>query len=400
MKFGDLYFFNSLFLSRLSDQLVLFLVPLVVYKITGSVSISGVAFFLETLPRFIAFPISGILCDYFSPLTMLRHSQKIRFFIIPLGLLGHQLVDSVYWLIAISSLSGIATSFGIMSRELILPKAFNKGRYEKVLSYTSLSDQLGMVLGPILATYLISIFDWQISIFIAACLFLISDLSIYVWHRKTPQKITAKSNEKINFFHSSKLSFIHIFNIPGLFPAILLAISINLILGTTLATMAPIFIGVLEQSNYSYGILQTLGAISTIFILLFIARYRMSLTTLGLCGFTFMSIGATLTSLSNEYVLYSIGFLLILSFDKMFNIFLRSLRARVIPYKDLGKTTGFIVLLNNISQPVSGLIVALYASNFGAQRIALLTSSFAIFIGISVFIFLAVTNKMSFEVPS
>jgi hypothetical protein len=44
-------FFHSLFIARLADQILLFLVPLVIFQSTGSVGWSSVAFFLETLPR-------------------------------------------------------------------------------------------------------------------------------------------------------------------------------------------------------------------------------------------------------------------------------------------------------------------------------------------------------------
>jgi len=41
----------------------------------------------------------------------------------------------------------------------------------------------------------------------------------------------------------------------------------------------------------------------------------------------------------------------------MFNVFIRTLRMKIIPRQDLGKTTGLIVMLNNLSQPLAGLLV-------------------------------------------
>ena len=46
-------FFVSLFLTRFADQILLFIVPLVVFKVSGSVTWSGIAFFCETLPRYL-----------------------------------------------------------------------------------------------------------------------------------------------------------------------------------------------------------------------------------------------------------------------------------------------------------------------------------------------------------
>ena len=81
-------FFYSLFLSRLADQILLFLVPLVIFQLTGSVAWSGAAFFLETLPRFLSFPICGALCDRMSPLRLLRVSQLYRAFVCFGGMVG------------------------------------------------------------------------------------------------------------------------------------------------------------------------------------------------------------------------------------------------------------------------------------------------------------------------
>jgi hypothetical protein len=53
---------------------------------------------------------------------------------------------------------------------------------------------------------------------------------------------------------------------------------------------------------------------------------------------------------------------LIIGFDKMFNVYIRSARQKIIPPKDYGKTTGVIILLNNLTQPLAGLLVGVFAS--------------------------------------
>ena len=58
--------------------------------------------------------------------------------------------------------------------------------------------------------------------------------------------------------------------------------------------------------------------------------------------------------------------MLVAGFDKMVNVFIRTHRTRMIPVDDLGKTTGIIARLNNLSQPLAGLLVGVYAR--GAAR--------------------------------
>jgi MFS family permease len=77
MRLKHQAFFYSLFLSRLADQIILFLVPLVIFQPTGSVAWSGAAFFLETLPRFLSFPICGALCDRQLHTATRRHIRHL-----------------------------------------------------------------------------------------------------------------------------------------------------------------------------------------------------------------------------------------------------------------------------------------------------------------------------------
>jgi hypothetical protein len=57
-------FFHSLFIARLADQILLFLVPLVIFQITGSVGWSGVAFKttgLIVMLNNLSQPVAGLL---------------------------------------------------------------------------------------------------------------------------------------------------------------------------------------------------------------------------------------------------------------------------------------------------------------------------------------------------
>jgi hypothetical protein len=54
-------FFYSLFFSRLADRILLFLAPLIIFQTIGCVSWFGIAFSLETFPRYLHFPVLGTL---------------------------------------------------------------------------------------------------------------------------------------------------------------------------------------------------------------------------------------------------------------------------------------------------------------------------------------------------
>ena len=81
-----------------------------------------------------------------------------------------------------------------------------------------------------------------------------------------------------------------------------------------------------------------------------------------------------MTGLSTHPNIYAIGFLLIVGFDKMFNVFIRSLRQKIIPRRDLGKTTGLVVMLNNLSQPLAGLAITAFSGIYGANMVIVVLS--------------------------
>jgi hypothetical protein len=81
--------------------------------------------------------------------------------------------------------------------------------------------------------------------------------------------------------------------------------------------------------------------------------------------------GGLLTALSGSAWGYAMGYLLVIGFDKMFNIYLRSSRQRVIPAADYGKTTGVMTLLNNLTQPLAGLAVGAFATEWTAGKVIL-----------------------------
>ena len=124
---GFRVFLASMFVSKLADQILLFLVPLVVFQVTQSMAWSGLAFAVEAFPRFLSFPVCGVLCDRQSPLRLLQGSQILRAVVCAAGVLGHALWGGVGWLVALSAVCGVLTTQGMMAREVLLPQIAAQG---------------------------------------------------------------------------------------------------------------------------------------------------------------------------------------------------------------------------------------------------------------------------------
>ena len=157
-----------------------------------------------------------------------------------------------------------------------------------------------------------------------------------------------------------------------------------MIIGVTLATSAAMVTGLYAAGKDAYALLQAGGALVTIVILFYLARATLPLKLLGGLSYAMIALGALITAISPNLWLYSLGFLLVIGFDKMYSVYMRSVRQKVIPVQDFGKTVGVITLLNNLPQPLAGLMIAVLAAPLGVQTVILLLAGITALIGVAV----------------
>ncbi|MEX3789333.1 MFS transporter [Paraburkholderia sp. BR14374] len=367
MRVNHQSFFCSLFIARLADQILLFLVPLVVYQTTRQVSWSGLAFFIETLPRYLVFPFFGALCDRFPPLRLMRLSQAVRALACFGGIAAYALFGGIGWLIALSAACGVLTSQGLVAREVMLPQIFSTQQIQKVLAYSQLADQLGFVLGPMLAALLLGVWRWEWVVAATGMLFLCADAALLVWQRLSGFRARSPGSAQslaraARWSTPLRIALKHVWTLPGLKKVIMLAAAENLVIGVTLATSAAMVTGLHAQSNRYYAALQTAGAVATVLVLLTVARAGWPARVLGLVAFVTICAGGVIAGASASPWGYALGFLLIVGFDKMFNVYIRSARLQIIPPEDYGKTIGVAILLNNLTQPLAGLLVGVFSA--------------------------------------
>ena len=384
MRKDYLAFFISLFLSRLADQILLFIVPLIVFQTTHSVSWAGLAFFVESLPRYLAFPVCGALCDKFSPVRILHISQVYRALACVVAVALYGVFDGIYWLVILSALCGVLTTQGIMAREVVMPHIFKHYTYAKTLSYSQIADQSGLVLGPLVAALMLEVWAWHWVVIGIAGLFVLADVAMWVWQRNTRVNLHSHEQHPDIWLQPLRIAFGHIRNLVELKRIITLAVGVNLMIGVTLATSAAMVTGQYGAGKDTYALLQAAGALVTIGILFYLARATLPLKVMGGLSYAMIGVGALITALSPNVWAYTVGFLLVTGFDKMFNVYLRSTRQRVIPVQDFGKTVGVITLLNNLSQPLAGLLVAVLAAPLGTQTVILLLVGLTALLGVAV----------------
>ena len=378
------WFFGSRFTMSLADQFLLFVVPIMVFQVTQSIAWSSFAFALETIPRVIGYPIAGLISDRYAGIKIVKLSLWFRsiaciFAIMITWVLGEHTVLGV--VIVLSAMCGVASVQGFMSSEVLLPKLFNNLPFAKVQAKVQTVDQISIIGGPLLAALVLEYLNWQSVLMIATGLFVLAQvllsfslksLSLHSALKPIKQDTNDANQSGLSLkliVDQLKQAYAMIVKNNDLLVVIAQTALVNLIFGAALATGAAFVTGKFQLAATAYGFMQTMGAITSVVVLSSTALLteRLKLKTIGVCSFFIICSGGFIYALSESYSLFIIGFMLILGFDGMFNVYIRTLRQAVIPALDYGKTTGMIIFFNSLTKPVAGLLIAAFSSWFNAQ---------------------------------
>ena len=370
------FFFSSRLAVSLGDQFLLFVVPIMVFQITQSIAWSSLAFALETIPRVIYNPFAGIIGDRYPPLKVVKLSLWLRSVfcvaaIVGSWLLGEQALLSI--IIILSALVGLASTQGFISTEVLLPHAFKQTPFARVQAWVQSVDQLSIICGPLLAAFVLQYFSWQSVITVACGLFAVGQLlfafSSNGLQEKSRQSGLSANNQSVIQQLQRSLDFL--LSNKKLLSVVGQTALVNLVFGAAMATAAAFVTGKFSLPATSYGLLQMMGALTSIAVLSLTALFvnKLALKTIGYISFSCICFGGALYALGQNYWLFFIGFMIVLGFDGMFNVYIRTTRQALIPPSDYGKTTGVIILFNNSTKPVAGLLIGAFSGWFSAETV-------------------------------
>ncbi|CAM3529147.1 MFS transporter [Xenorhabdus nematophila] len=243
-------------------------------------------------------------------------------------------------------------------------------------------DQVTQVLGPTLAAIIAVYGGINTILVVAGALFAISAIN-YLFLKSRQVSVGDKLSFK-SLIDSNKQGAKVLWKNKVLLHLCGLTWVVNLIYGAALVVSAAVILEEFRLPERYFGILQSSAAIATIVAFFFVPRFvrRFGLSTLGTISFCAMILAGTLMTASVYYALYLVGYMLLMAFDGVFSVYLRSVRSQIIPQEHLGKTTGLIGLINMSSVPASGVAVTFLASYFRPLEIIGIILVFAFILGI------------------
>ena len=359
------------FFASIADQFLMFAIPLLVYKQTGNIAYSGLVFAIEWAPRILYLPFAGLLSDRIQAkkLYLLTDGVRATLCLFTWFLLQGNYGNTVVILSIFSACVGICSAQAFIALEATLPRLLKNNELPQAQSTLQASDQLSQILGPALAAFTVGALNSKILIIVAGLGFSVSAINIL-----TLSLISSDIHPvKRKIFEDLAKGFQILKSSVSLQKLVILAALTNLMIGTTLASSAAIVTGTFQQSDYKFGFLNTGSGLLSLFSFLLVPWFmrRYGLITVARYSYFTMICGTALMAFAPNYIVYALGFAVLLGFCGVFNVCMRTERGTIVPKEHLGKTVALTVLLNQAVIPLSGLLVSKFAPIYGAQNVLL-----------------------------
>ena len=368
-------FLGSRLLSGLGDQILQFAVPLLVYRSTGSVALSGLAFFIEWLPRLVSLPLAGVFAD--------RVGGR-RVYIMADGLRAAACVVTALimtlWpgsglapILLMMALCAFCYAQAFIALETTLPQLVPQSEMAKAQSWLQLTNNGASVLGPALAAALLIWMPATQLLWGCALGFALSATGVLGLTRGASLVPAAGRRALLPELREGLGALLAQ---PTLLRLVGLAMLVNLIVGLALATAAPMTLGLFGQSDQTLASVQlTMGIISiAAFLLMPWLLRRFSVYWIGQLAFLLILAGGLIMARAPSFGWYLLGCGLSYGLCGLFNVFIRTERLHWIAEQQRGRVISLMVLLNQLSLPLAGLIVALFGRWVPVQEIFLMAS--------------------------
>ncbi|UTH76524.1 MFS transporter [Chromobacterium sp. IIBBL 290-4] len=360
-------FLAGRFASTLGDQLLLFAIPLIVFRTTGSAAMSGLAFLCEWLPRVLSLPVAGALSDKMGGRRVYLFADGIRAAACLLAALTLAAWPERSFALCAMLMAVCAACYAqaFIALESTIPRLVSPERMPKAQSLLQAMDYSSSLLGPALAGSLALWLPISRLPIIAALAFGLSALAALA----TPG--AAANVASPGKPYQLRQGFGLLRTARPLQALVALSMLVNLIIGLALSTGAALTIGAFGQGDQTYAGLQTgMGALSIAsFLLIPWLLKKANVYQLGIAAFALIVCGGLLMGAARQFWLFAMGYALSFGLCGLFNVFIRTERLHWIERDQLGRAISVIVLLNQLSLPLAGLLVAALGNRIAPQML-------------------------------
>lgn len=367
--------FNALFwgqaISQLGDYVAYLTVPLFVASLTESALSLGLTYSLETLPGLLLGLLGGVLLDRLplrGVLVVADFARAAAF--VGLGLAAVQPGTSTIWIVFL--LSFVIGSFSAVFQNglyALIPSLVRSNQINVANARVASSQQVALVLGPLLAGFLAAQFGFAPGFFLNGATFLVSAVSIAL---VGPVPVRLETSGRSTMAEEAWHGLRFLWSEPRLRASTIAAAAANAAVGFLESTLVVLGTDVMGASEEQLGTLFMALGIGGIVGALAAPRLIKKLglgrvLTIGMFVFG----GMFLLAVQTRYGFLALGsFFLLFVGLSMVNVPLATIRQIYTPQAMLGRVISAARTIGWSTLPIGALLGTALADNTGYKTIA------------------------------
>ncbi|WP_337247073.1 MFS transporter, partial [Photobacterium halotolerans] len=342
------------FFTMMAEQMMIFLVPFYVYKLTGSISASGLAFAIEFIPRIIGVAISPSVLNRWKEASALKAIEALKWSILvayTLILMSPVDLNTALVFPLVAGLFGFFAelSFPILEKHLgYISDKHPDIRKDVVFSKQQSIDTVAMALGPVLSALLVGYFSHleMLELFTLLQLAALAILFSASWLASPAH--TEADNHSEDTPHASLLLGLKLMcKERSLVEVFITGFLLNLGLGILLLSSQDYLTIRLSVPGETFGVILSVAGTScaiTLYCLNKITQY-VDLKTLSKVSALISATILIVIGTTQHYYLYFALFVLYFVTDNIFAVYIRTLRSQLFNGKQLISVLGCMIVL-------------------------------------------------------
>ena len=288
-------FFSGQLISRIGMWMQRTAILWVVFTMTDSVLMVGLATFVEQFPSFILSPAGGIVADRYNRYRVLMVTQFISAIqAVLLAIVYSMGYGSIWVLLILGLMLGIANAFDVPARQAMVNDLVGTQDLPSAIAMNSSLNNLTRLIGPALAGIVIA--KWGAGICFGSNAVSFIAVIICLSLLRLPKK--QQSGKKTNVWIELRNGWQYTTNQPEIKNILLLAIFVSLLV-TTYNTLQPYFAqNVFEGDASAYGYITSITGLGALVSTLFIASQKNSGSLKRVLFFNLLILGTGLIIMS------------------------------------------------------------------------------------------------------
>jgi len=346
-------------IDGLTTAMFAFAGPVMIYNVTKSLQLSGLAFFLEWLPRMIATPLIAPFVDRYGAKRIFLFTNGCRTLLFVVVTITF--AATLHWqlLLVAAIIAGMMGQMSFVAAEHVGVMVATPQTMHRVQAHQVNIDQSLLVAGPIIGGLLLYFGNSATLIgaaTLAAAAFLLATAA-----QSYIAKNDSADTRSLSTLQGLKKGIRLICKHQILRLVVMCTMLNNILLGTVMVIVPATVKEAFSGTDTTVSIVWASAAAASIVAVTIGAKLlpRIGLAQLGLISGLATAAGATCIALASSLLAYILAMCLFMAADGLFAVYIRTVRTQTIPAQSFGVAVGAITLLNIAPLALSGALVGL-----------------------------------------